>query len=70
MGIEQFIRETYLLPPTLIEYHVSQNLKQLFPQKACIEVEDGRFDVEGYAEALPVPYHVECIFEIGATTLF
>lgn len=51
MDIEQFIRETYLLPSTLIEYHVSQNLKQLFPQKACIEVEEGRFDVEGYAEA-------------------
>ena len=51
MGIEQFFRETYLLPPTVIEYHVSQSLKELFPQKACIEVEDGRFDIEGYADA-------------------
>ena len=51
MSNEQFIRETYLLPPTVIEYHVSQSLKQLFPEKACIEVEDGRFDVEGYADA-------------------
>jgi hypothetical protein len=51
MGIEQFIRETYLLPPTVIEYHVSQSLRELSPQMACIEVEDGRFDLEGYAEA-------------------
>ncbi len=36
---EQFFRETFLLPQALIDYHVSQSLKQLFPQKGCIEVE-------------------------------
>ena len=51
MRIEQFIREAFSLPPTLIEYHVSQRLKQLFPQKACIEVEAGYFNVESYANA-------------------
>jgi hypothetical protein len=49
MSKEQFIREAFFLPPTVIEYHVSQSLKQLFPQKACIEVEG--FDVESYANA-------------------
>src|SRR6266705_129237 len=51
MNKEQFIREAFFLPPTVIEYHVSQSLKQLFPQKACIEVEGGYFDVESYANA-------------------
>jgi ATPase family associated with various cellular activities (AAA) len=48
---EQFIREAFSLPPTVIEYHISQSLKQLFPQKACIEVDGGYFDVESYAHA-------------------
>jgi hypothetical protein len=51
MKIEQFIREAFSLPPTLIEYHVSQSLKQRFPQKACLEVEAGYFDVESFANA-------------------
>ena len=51
MRNEQFFREAFLLPPPLIDYHVSQSLKQLFPQKGCIEVEGGNFDVEGYADA-------------------
>ncbi len=51
MSNEQFIREAFFLPPAIIEYHVSQSLKQLFPQKACIEVEGGYFDVESYANA-------------------
>lgn len=51
MRIEQFVREAFSLPPTLIEYHISQSLKQRFPQKACLEVEAGYFDVEGYANA-------------------
>jgi hypothetical protein len=38
MNKEQFIREAFFLPPTVIEYHVSQSLKQLFPQKACKEL--------------------------------
>ena len=51
MSIEQFIREALFLPPAVIEYHVSQSLKQLFPEKAYIEVEGGYFDVESYASA-------------------
>lgn len=51
MSNEQFIREAFFLPPAVIEYHVSQSLKQLFPQKACIEVEGGYFEVESYANA-------------------
>ena len=45
MSKEQFIREAFFLPPALIEYHVSQSLKELVPQKACIEVEAGHFAV-------------------------
>jgi len=51
MSNEQFIREALLLPPTAIEYHVSQSLQQLFPERACIEVEGGYFDVQSYADA-------------------
>ncbi len=38
MSNEQFFREAFFLPPAVIEYHVSQSLKQLFPHKASIEV--------------------------------
>ena len=51
MSNEQFFREAFSLPPTLIEYHVSQSMKHLFPEKACIEVDGGYFDVESYANA-------------------
>jgi hypothetical protein len=51
MSDEQFIREALLLPPTAIEYHVSQTLQQLFPERAFIEVEGGNFDVESFAYA-------------------
>ncbi len=51
MSKEQFIREAFFLPPAVIDYHVSQSLKELFPEKACIEVEGGYFDVESYANA-------------------
>ena len=51
MSKEQFFREVFFLPPALIEYHVSQSLKELFPQKACIEVEAGHFAVENFAAA-------------------
>jgi hypothetical protein len=55
MSNEQFFREAFLLPASLIEYHVSQSLKQLFPEKGCIEVEGGNFDVEAYADAQLCP---------------
>lgn len=51
MSKEQFFREAFFLPPALIEYHVSQSLRKLFPQKACIEVEAGQFAVEQFADA-------------------
>ena len=49
MDKEQFIREAFCLPPTVIEYHVSQSLKQLFPTRSCIEGDASYFNVEGYA---------------------
>jgi AAA+ superfamily predicted ATPase len=51
MNKEQLISEMLLLPTTAIEYHVSQHLVQLFPDKALIEGEMGNFNLEGYAEA-------------------
>jgi AAA+ superfamily predicted ATPase len=51
MSNEHFIREALFLPPAVCDYHVSQNLQQLFPEKACIEVEGRNFDVESYAHA-------------------
>src|SRR5260221_2960772 len=51
MSKEQFIREAFFLPPAVIEYHVSQSLKELFREKVCIEIEGGYFDVESYAKA-------------------
>src|SRR5215469_3126556 len=46
-----FISEALCLPPPAIEYHVSQNLATLFPNKAMIEGEEGRFNVEEFAQA-------------------
>ncbi len=51
MNKEQLISEVLLLPTTAIEYHVSQRLVQLFPDKALIEGEMDNFNLEGYAEA-------------------
>ncbi len=51
MSNEQFIRDALFLPSSLTNYHVSQSLQQLFPERACLEVERGYFDVEGYAGA-------------------
>ena len=51
MTNEQFIREALLLPASVIEYHVSQSLHQLFPERACIEVAAGNFEVASYANA-------------------
>lgn len=50
MNKEQLISEMLLLPATAIDYHLSQQLLQLFPDKAFIESE-GYFNVEGYAQA-------------------
>src|SRR5258708_14201900 len=50
MNKEQLISAMVLLPAASIDYHISQHLLQLFPDKACIESE-GYFNVEGYAQA-------------------
>ncbi|HEX6483287.1 MAG TPA: ATP-binding protein [Ktedonobacteraceae bacterium] len=50
MNKEQLISEILLLPAAAIDYHVSQHLLQLFPDKALIE-SDGYLNVEGYARA-------------------
>ena len=47
---EQLISEILLLPAAAIDYHVSQHLLQIFPDKAFIESE-GYLNVEGYAKA-------------------
>jgi AAA+ superfamily predicted ATPase len=48
---ELLISKMLLLPTTAIEYHVSQHLVQIFPDKALIEGEMGNFNLEGYAAA-------------------
>ena len=50
MNKEQLISEMLLLPAAAIDYHLSQQLLQLFPDKAFIESE-GYFNIEGYAQA-------------------
>lgn len=50
MDKEQLISEILLLPAAAIDYHISQHLLKLFPDKALIESE-GYLGVEGYAEA-------------------
>lgn len=50
MNKEQLISEMLLLPAAAIDYHLSQHLLQLFPDKAFIESE-GYLNVEGYAQA-------------------
>ncbi len=48
----QFFFSTALqLPPTAIEYFVSQSLAIAFPKKAVIESDPGAFNVEAYAQA-------------------
>lgn len=47
---EQLISEILLLPTAAIEYHLSQYLVQLFPDKALIEGEMVNFNLERYAE--------------------
>ena len=50
MNKEQLISEMLLLPAAAIDYHISQHLLKLFPDKALIESE-GFLDVEDYAQA-------------------
>src|SRR5581483_9821558 len=50
MNKEQLISEMLCLPPTAIEYHISKNLVELFPDKAMIE-SDGGCSIEAYANA-------------------
>ena len=37
MNKEQLISEMLLLPTTVIEYHLSEHLVQLFPNKPCLK---------------------------------
>ncbi len=51
MNKEQLISEILLLPIPAIEYHLSEHLIQLFPDKALIEGDIGQFNLDGYAAA-------------------
>src|SRR5436305_13413746 len=51
MKKEHFISEVLCQPRTAIEYHLSEHLATIFPDKALIEGEAGPFDVESYAGA-------------------
>ena len=48
---EQLISEMLLLPPTAIDYHTSEHLRSIFPDKALVEGEMGIFNLDGYAKA-------------------
>src|SRR5260370_37362076 len=61
MNKEQLISEMLLLPAAAIDYHVSQHLLQLFPDKALIE-SHGYLNVEGY----PTAQH--CVLERQTST--
>jgi AAA+ superfamily predicted ATPase len=50
MNKEQLISEMLLLPAAAIDYHISQHLLKLFPDKALIESE-GYLGVESFADA-------------------
>ncbi len=50
MNKEQLISEMLLLPTAAIDYHTSQHLLSLFPDKAMIESES-YLNVKGYAQA-------------------
>lgn len=51
MNKEQLISDMLLLPGAAIDYHISEHLVKLFPDKAFIEGEGGQFNIEGYAQA-------------------
>ncbi len=48
---EQLISEMLLLPITAIDYHTSQHLLSIFPDKALVEGEMHMFDIDSYAKA-------------------
>jgi len=48
---EQLISEMLLLPPTAIDYHTSEHLRSIFPDKALVEGDMHMFNVESYAKA-------------------
>ena len=50
MNKEQLISDILLLPAPAMDYHISQHLVQLFPDKAFIESEM-IIDIEGYTHA-------------------
>jgi len=50
MNKEKLISKMLCLPPTAIEYHISQQLAKFFPDRALIEG-DMPFDIEEYANA-------------------
>jgi len=50
MNKQQLISEMLLLPVAAIDYHISQHLLKLFPDKALIESE-GYLGVESFADA-------------------
>src|SRR6266853_1589331 len=51
MNREQIISEALCLPPDAIDYHVSQHLLTLFPEKSVVQGDDWIFDVDKYARA-------------------
>ncbi len=51
MNKEQLISEMLLLPITAIDYHMSQHLLTLFPNRALVEGKTDMFNPGGYAAA-------------------
>ena len=47
----QLISEMLLLPITAVDYHTSEHLRSIYPEKALVEGEMGMFNVEAYAKA-------------------
>ena len=47
----QLISEMLLLPPSAIDYHTSEHLRSIYPNKVLVEGEMGMFNVESYAKA-------------------
>ncbi len=45
------VSEILLLPSSAIDYHMSEHLRSIYPEKALIEGDAGMFDVESYAKA-------------------
>ena len=47
----QLVSEMLLLPPSAIDYHTSEHLRSIYPNKALVEGEMNMFNVESYAKA-------------------